>query len=77
MPLSKLYDLALVYASELHRDQVREGSGIPYIAHLLSVSSRVLSAGGTEFKLLLVSCMMPQKIRVAKPRLMRSKPGSE
>jgi (p)ppGpp synthase/HD superfamily hydrolase len=48
MPLSKLYDEALVYASELHRDQVRKGSGIPYIAHLLSVSSRVLSAGGTE-----------------------------
>jgi len=48
MPLSKLYDKALVYASELHRDQVRKGSGIPYIAHLLSVSSRVLSAGGTE-----------------------------
>ena len=48
MPLSKLYDQALVYASELHRDQVRKGSGIPYIAHLLSVSSRVLSAGGTE-----------------------------
>jgi (p)ppGpp synthase/HD superfamily hydrolase len=50
MPLSKLYDLALVYASELHRDQVRKGSGIPYIAHLLSVSSRVLSAGGTEIQ---------------------------
>ena len=48
MPLSKLYNEALVYASDLHRDQVRKGSGIPYIAHLLSVSSRVLSAGGTE-----------------------------
>jgi (p)ppGpp synthase/HD superfamily hydrolase len=48
MPLSKLYDDALVYASELHRVQVRKGSGIPYIAHLLSVSSRVISAGGTE-----------------------------
>jgi (p)ppGpp synthase/HD superfamily hydrolase len=48
MPLSKTYDEALVYASELHRNQVRKGSGTPYIAHLLSVSSRVLSAGGTE-----------------------------
>lgn len=45
MPLSKFYDVALVYASELHRTQVRKGSGTPYIAHLLSVSSRVLSAG--------------------------------
>jgi (p)ppGpp synthase/HD superfamily hydrolase len=48
MPLSKLYDEALLYASDLHRTQVRKGSGTPYIAHLLSVSSRVLSAGGTE-----------------------------
>ncbi len=48
MALSKLYDEALVYASDLHRTQVRKGSGTPYIAHLLSVSSRVLSAGGTE-----------------------------
>jgi (p)ppGpp synthase/HD superfamily hydrolase len=50
VPLSKLYDEALVYASELHRYQVRKGSGVPYIAHLLSVSSRVLSAGGTEIQ---------------------------
>jgi (p)ppGpp synthase/HD superfamily hydrolase len=45
MPLSKLYDEALVHASDLHRIQVTKGSGTPYIAHLLSVSSRVLSAG--------------------------------
>ncbi|GLH75556.1 hypothetical protein SSBR45G_04640 [Bradyrhizobium sp. SSBR45G] len=48
MPLSQLYDDALVYAAQLHRDQLRKGSAIPYIAHLLSVSSRVLTAGGTE-----------------------------
>ena len=48
MPLSELYDEALLYASDLHRMQVRKESGAPYIAHLLSVSSRVLSAGGTE-----------------------------
>ena len=48
MPLTTEFDEALVYASELHRSQTRKGSGIPYIAHLLSVSSRVLSAGGTE-----------------------------
>ena|SRR5271166_18344 len=50
MPLSELFDRALVYAAELHRDQVRKGSGIPYIAHLLSVSSRVIVAGGTEIQ---------------------------
>jgi (p)ppGpp synthase/HD superfamily hydrolase len=34
MALSKLYDEALVYASDLHRPPVRKGSGTPYIAHL-------------------------------------------
>jgi (p)ppGpp synthase/HD superfamily hydrolase len=48
VPLSETFDQALVYASRLHRDQVRKGSGIPYVAHLLSVSSRVLVAGGSE-----------------------------
>jgi (p)ppGpp synthase/HD superfamily hydrolase len=48
MGLSKTFDDALVYAANLHREQTRKGSGIPYIAHLLSVSSRVLSAGGSE-----------------------------
>jgi (p)ppGpp synthase/HD superfamily hydrolase len=48
MPLSETFDDALTYASRLHRDQVRKGSGVPYIAHLLSVSSRVISAGGSE-----------------------------
>lgn len=50
MPLSDTYDKALVYASELHRYQVRKGSNVPYIAHLLSVSSRVLVAGGSEIQ---------------------------
>ncbi|WP_315811000.1 HD domain-containing protein [Bradyrhizobium sp. SZCCHNR2028] len=48
MLLSHLYDEALVYATRLHRTQLRKGSNVPYIAHLLSVSSRVLSAGGSE-----------------------------
>ena len=48
MALSKMFDDVLVYAAELHRDQTRKGGEIPYIAHLLSVCRRVLSAGGTE-----------------------------
>jgi (p)ppGpp synthase/HD superfamily hydrolase len=48
MPLSETYDDALVYASRIHRDQTRKGSGVPYISHLLSVSSRVIVAGGCE-----------------------------
>lgn len=48
MALSKVFNDAFVYAAWLHRDQVRKGTQIPYIAHLMSVSSRVLRAGGTE-----------------------------
>jgi (p)ppGpp synthase/HD superfamily hydrolase len=48
MPLSPTYDEALLYAARLHRDQVRKGSNVPYLAHLLGVSSRVITAGGTE-----------------------------
>lgn len=48
MSLSVNFDNALVYASKLHRNQIRKGSGVPYVAHLLSVSSRVLVAGGSE-----------------------------
>ena len=42
------YQEALVYAARLHRHQVRKGNNTPYIAHLLSVSSLVLEAGGDE-----------------------------
>lgn len=48
MALSETFDNALVYAAQLHRDQTRKGSEVPYVAHLLSVSSRVLVAGGSE-----------------------------
>ncbi|MBN8994674.1 MAG: HD domain-containing protein [Rhizobiales bacterium] len=48
MPLSTKFDAALTYASELHRTQVRKGSNIPYVGHLLSVCSRVIAEGGTE-----------------------------
>src|SRR3954464_1449415 len=47
--LSAKFDEALAYASELHRHQARKGpAGIPYIAHLMSVSALVLEAGGSE-----------------------------
>lgn len=48
MELSPLFDDALTYASRLHREQTRKGSGVPYIAHLLGVCSRVLTHGGSE-----------------------------
>jgi (p)ppGpp synthase/HD superfamily hydrolase len=40
---------ALVIAFDLHRGQVRKGSkGIPYIGHLLGVTSLVIEDGGDE-----------------------------
>ncbi len=47
-PLTARYDEALLFASEHHREQLRKGSRIPYLSHLLSVSSLVLEHGGGE-----------------------------
>ena len=48
MILSDRFDDALVYASRLHREQTRKGSGIPYVSHLLAVCSLVIEHGGSE-----------------------------
>ncbi len=42
------FDRALSWASALHRQQVRKGSGTPYVNHLLAVAALVGEAGGTE-----------------------------
>ncbi|MBN1093325.1 HD domain-containing protein [Blastococcus sp. TML/M2B] len=47
-PLSERFDEALVFASRHHREQPRKGSRVPYMSHLMSVSSLVLEHGGTE-----------------------------
>ncbi len=39
---------AMTYAAQLHATQLRKGTSIPYLAHLLSVSSLVLEHGGSE-----------------------------
>src|SRR5919199_975683 len=48
MPYGEKFDRALLYASRLHRDQVRKGTNVPYITHLLAVASIVGENGGTE-----------------------------
>jgi (p)ppGpp synthase/HD superfamily hydrolase len=48
MHLTDRFTEALVYATQLHANQVRKGSGVPYIAHLLGVASLVLEYGGDE-----------------------------
>jgi hypothetical protein len=37
---------ALEYAIEMHGDQVRKGSDIPYVAHVMAVAAMVLEDGG-------------------------------
>ena len=39
---------ALIYAAELHKDQTRKGTTVPYISHLLAVSALVLEDGGSK-----------------------------
>ena len=35
-------------AAQLHASQIRKGSRVPYVSHLLAVSSLVIESGGTE-----------------------------
>jgi (p)ppGpp synthase/HD superfamily hydrolase len=45
---SAVFDAALLFAVDKHRTQIRKGSGIPYITHLLAVASLVAEFGGSE-----------------------------
>jgi (p)ppGpp synthase/HD superfamily hydrolase len=42
------FEDALIYATQLHRDQTRKGSEVPYITHLLTVAAIVGENNGTE-----------------------------
>jgi (p)ppGpp synthase/HD superfamily hydrolase len=46
--LSDRYERALAYAIHIHASQLRKGTSIPYIAHLLHVSALVIEDGGNE-----------------------------
>ena len=46
--LTDRFEDALLYATRLHASQMRKRSDVPYIAHLLGVTSIVLEDGGTE-----------------------------
>ncbi len=46
--LTNRFERALVYAAQLHRNQVRKGTSIPYLSHLISVAALVLEHGGDE-----------------------------
>jgi (p)ppGpp synthase/HD superfamily hydrolase len=46
--LTDRFDRALAYATHVHGGQVRKGTSIPYVAHLLAVAATVLEYGGDE-----------------------------
>ena len=48
MIITDRYNEALSYAETLHRNQLRKGTSIPYISHLMTVSALVLENGGNE-----------------------------
>jgi (p)ppGpp synthase/HD superfamily hydrolase len=46
--LTRRFDEALLYASKMHRTQLRKDTAIPYFSHPLGVASLVLEHGGNE-----------------------------
>jgi len=48
MTYSPRFEAALVYATHVHAGQVRKGTRIPYISHLLAVGALVAEHGGDE-----------------------------
>ena len=48
MSLSSQFEQALIYAANVHATQVRKGTSIPYMAHLLGVCSIALEYGANE-----------------------------
>ena len=46
--LTHRFNDALTYAFQLHKNQYRKGTGVPYLTHLLGVTALVLEAGGDE-----------------------------
>lgn len=48
MILSPRFEDALTYACVVHAGQVRKGTGVPYVSHLMSVAALALEFGGDE-----------------------------
>ena len=48
MVLTERFEKALIYSCVVHAGQLRKGTEIPYISHLLAVASIVLEHGGSE-----------------------------
>jgi len=48
MTLSSRFHEALLYAAQVHATQLRKGTSIPYVSHVLVVAGLVLENGGDE-----------------------------
>ncbi|MBM4074704.1 MAG: HD domain-containing protein [Planctomycetes bacterium] len=48
MVLTHRFPLGLEYACRVHSEQVRKGTSVPYVSHLLSVCGLVMEYGGDE-----------------------------
>lgn len=48
MVMSERFEQALTYAMRLHIQQIRKGTDIPYISHLLSVTGIAFEYGADE-----------------------------
>lgn len=48
MELSERFEEAFLLANQLHAEQKRKGTSIPYISHLIGVASLVMEDGGDE-----------------------------
>ncbi|TNF31678.1 MAG: HD domain-containing protein [Deltaproteobacteria bacterium] len=46
--LSERFDQALAFTSRLHRRQLRKGTSVPYVSHLLAVAGIALEHGADE-----------------------------
>lgn len=46
--LSERFEEALIFGLRLHADQVRKGTGVPYVSHLMAVAGLVMENGGNE-----------------------------
>ena len=46
--MTSRFEHALVFAAQLHRQQTRKGSDVPYVSHLLAVAAIVIEHGGDE-----------------------------
>ena len=67
--LTDRFDDAFHYAHRLHRAQMRKGTPIPYISHLMTVAALVITAA-MKIRRLPLFCMTRPRIRAAQKHWM-------